>query len=59
MRPMIVGKRVVPTLWSATGSEPQDWEGLRVWRHMEAAWHLAAGPFTYIRIDLTSFTALR
>ena len=58
-RPMIVGKRVVPTLWSATGSEPQDWEGLRVWSHMEAAWHLAAGPFTYVRIDLTSFTALR
>jgi hypothetical protein len=59
MRPMIVGKGVVPTLWSATGSEPQDWEGLRVWQHMEAAWHLAEGPFTYIRIDLTSFTALR
>jgi hypothetical protein len=58
-RPMIVGKRVVPTLWSATGSEPQEWEGLRVWRHMEAAWHLAEGSFTYIRIDLTSFTALR
>ena len=58
-RPMIVGKRVVPTLWSATGSEPQEWEGLRVWRHMEAAWHLADGPFTYVRIDLMSFTALR
>ena len=59
MRPMIVGKRVIPTAWSATGSDPQEWEGLRVWRHMEAAWHLAEGPFTYIRIDLTSFTALR
>ena len=58
-RPMMVGKRVVPTVWSATGSEPRDWEGLRVWRHMEAAWHLAEGPFTYIRIDLTSFTVLR
>ncbi len=59
MRPMTVGKRVIPTAWSATGSDPQEWEGLRVWRHMEAAWHLAAGPFTYVRIDLTSFTAMR
>jgi hypothetical protein len=59
MRPMTVGKRVIPTAWSATGSDPQEWEGLRVWRHMEAAWHRADGPFTYVRIDLTSFTALR
>jgi hypothetical protein len=59
IRPMTVGKRVIPTAWSATGSDPQVWEGLRVWRHMEAAWHLAAGPFTYIRIDLTSFAAVR
>ena len=58
-RPMIVGKRVIPTAWSATGSDPQEWEGLRVWRHMEAAWHLAEGPFTYIRIDLTSFSVVR
>jgi len=59
VRPMIIGKRVVPTMWSATGSDPHEWEGLRVWRHMEAAWHLPAGLFTYVRIDLTSFTALR
>ena len=59
MRPMTVGKRVIPTAWSATGSDPQEWEGLRVWRHMEAAWHLPAGLFTYVRIDLTSFTAVR
>jgi hypothetical protein len=59
MRPMTVGKRVIPTAWSATGSDPQEWEGLRVWRHMEAAWHLPAGPFTYVRIDLTSFAAVR
>jgi Family of unknown function (DUF6544) len=59
VRPMIVGKRVLPTAWSAIGSDPQEWEGMRVWRHMEAAWHLADGPFTYVRIDLTSFTALR
>ena len=59
VRPMIVGKRVIPTAWSATGTDPQEWEGLRVWRHMEAAWHLAEGPFTYIRIDLTSFSVVR
>jgi len=59
VRPMIVGKRVIPTAWSATGRDAQEWEGMRVWRHMEAAWHLADGPFTYVRIDLTSFTAVR
>jgi len=58
-RPMIVGKRVVPTRWSASGGEPQEWDGLRVWRRMEAAWHLPDGPFTYIRIELTSFAAVR
>ena len=42
----------------ATGSEPEEWDGMRVWRTMEAAWHLAEGPFTYVRIELTSFTVL-
>jgi hypothetical protein len=59
VRPMTVGKRAIPTLWSASGSEPQMWDGLRVWRRMEAAWHTAEGPFTYVRIELTSFTVLR
>jgi len=58
-RPMTVGKRVIPTAWSATGSDPQEWEGLRVWRHMEASWHLPAGPFVYVRMDVTSFAAVR
>jgi hypothetical protein len=56
---MTIGKRVIPTLWSASGSEPQDWDGLRVWHRMEAAWHLPEGSFTYVRIELTSFTVLR
>jgi hypothetical protein len=59
VRPMTVGSRVIPTPWSASGSEPQDWDGLRVWRRMEAAWHPAEGAFTYVRIELTSFTILR
>jgi hypothetical protein len=59
LRPMTVGKRVIPTRWSATGSEPEVWEGLRVWRRMEASWDVAEGPFTYVRIELTSFKVLR
>ena len=59
VRPMVVGKRVIPTAWSAIGRDPQEWEGMRVWRHMEAVWHLPGGPFTYVRIDLTSFDAVR
>jgi uncharacterized protein DUF6920 len=56
---MTLGTRVIPTPWSASGSEPQEWDGLRVWRRMEAAWHLTEGPFTYVRIELTSFKVLR
>jgi hypothetical protein len=59
VRPMTVGKRVISTPWSASGSEPQEWEGLRVWRRMEASWHPPEGAFTYIRIELTSFTVVR
>jgi hypothetical protein len=59
IRPMTLGTRVIPTPWSASGSESQEWDGLRVWRRMEAAWHLTEGPFTYVRIELTSFKVLR
>jgi hypothetical protein len=59
VRPMTVGKHVIPTLWSASGSDPQVWDGLRVWRRMEASWHLAEGAFTYVRIELTSFAVVR
>jgi hypothetical protein len=50
---------MIPTLWSATGSEPQEQDGLRVWRRMEAAWHPAERAFTYVRIELTSLTLMR
>jgi Family of unknown function (DUF6544) len=59
VRPMVVGKRVIPTPWSASGSEPEERDGLRIWRRMEAAWHSTEGSFTYIRIELTSFTIVR
>jgi hypothetical protein len=59
VRPMVIGKRVIPTTWSATGGDSQEYEGLRAWRHLEAAWHPPEGSFMYIRIDLTSLTILR
>jgi hypothetical protein len=59
MRPMTVGKNVIMTPWTAAGSDTQEWDGLRVCRQMEASWHLADGVFPYIRIELTSFAALR
>jgi hypothetical protein len=59
VRPMVAGKRVIPMAWSATGSDPQDQEGLRIWRRMQAAWHRPEGSFVYVRMELTSLTILR
>ena len=59
VRPMTVGKRVIATPWSATGFDAREIEGLRVWQRLEASWHPPEGPFTYIRIELTSFNVVR
>lgn len=59
VRPMAVGNRVIPTPWSASGSDAQDWEGMRVTRRMEASWNPPEGSFPYIRIELTSVNVLR
>jgi hypothetical protein len=54
VRPMMVGTRVIPTDWSAVGTDPQVWNGVRVCRHLEAAWHPPDGEFVYVRIDVLS-----
>jgi hypothetical protein len=59
IRPMAVGRRVIPTPWSASGSEPHEWEGMRIMRRLEASWNPPEGSFAYIRIELTSVTVLR
>lgn len=59
VRPMTVGSRIVRTPWSASGSEPQEREGLRIPRRLEASWIPPEGKFTYVRMELTSFTVLR
>ena len=53
-RPMVVGRRVVPTEWSATGRDWHEWNGIRMCGHLEAAWHPPDGQFTYVRIDVLS-----
>lgn len=53
-RPMLVGRRVVPTEWSAVGRHWCEWNGIRMCRHLEAAWHPPDGQFTYVRIDVLS-----
>ena len=58
-RPMTIGKKVTIEPWSATGREEREWDGLRVATHLEAAWDLPEGSFTYIRMDLTSFSVVR
>ena len=54
-RPRLVGKRSVPTPWSGTCTEFQEWEGMRVVRLVEACWHLPEGNFTYYRGEITSY----
>jgi hypothetical protein len=57
-RPMLVGKAAVLTPWLATGAEFRERDGLRIATHMEAAWTLAGGPFTYYRADVAAFELL-
>jgi hypothetical protein len=59
IRPMAMGNRVLLTPWSGTGSDEGEWDGMRMARHMEAAWNPPEGSFTYIRIDLLSVEVLR
>lgn len=56
---MVVGNRVILTPWSASGSDPEEWGGMRIARRMEASWNPPEGSFVYIRIELTSVTVLR
>jgi hypothetical protein len=58
VRPMTVGRRVLLTPWSASGSEPRECDGLRIPHRLEASWIPPEGPFTYVRIELTSCTVL-
>ena len=53
-RPRMVGRASVLTPWQATWSEPSDHGGVRVPDHMEAAWQLPEGLFTYFRIEVTA-----
>ena len=57
-RPMTVGRRVVPTEWSAVGSDWRESKGIRMCRHLEAAWHPPDGQFSYVRIDVLSQTVV-
>ncbi len=58
-RPMIVGKQTIMTPWSATGSDDRLFDGLRVPTRLEASWHVASGPFTYIRVEVLTFAPVR
>lgn len=59
IRPMVVGKRVIPTPWSAIGSDPTEQSGMRISRKLEASWNLPEQSFVYIHIELTSLMLLR
>jgi Family of unknown function (DUF6544) len=58
-RPRTVGKRLVVTPWSASYADPRRWDGLQAPSRLEAAWHLPAEAFTYVREELISLVALR
>ena len=56
-RPRQVGSQAIVTPWSASASEWREWNGYRVPTKLEATWHLADGPFTYVRIEITDVTS--
>jgi len=59
IRPRLEGKQAILTPWLGTCNELREYEGLRVPTHLEVAWDLPAGVFTYFRAEITSFIALR
>ncbi len=59
IRPRLVGKQSGLTPWSGIASEFREYDGLRVATHLEVICHLAEGPFTYFRGELTSFKAVK
>jgi hypothetical protein len=58
-RPRMVGKKTVPTPWSATCTEFHEWEGLRVPTRLEASWHLPEDRFVYFQAEIISLVAIR
>jgi hypothetical protein len=59
VRPMTVGQRIVMTPWNAAADNFREVEGMRIPHTMEAAWDVAEGAFTYIRIELLSVSVLK
>jgi hypothetical protein len=58
-RGRLVGKQMILTPWSGTGSEFREYGGFLAPSRFEASWHLPEGPFAYIRGEVTSLAALR
>ncbi len=58
-RPRMVGRKTLLTPWSGSAEKFVEREGLRIPEHVEAAWNLPEGLFTYFREDITSFSAER
>ena len=58
-RPRLVGKRTILTPWSASCSEPREWEGLRVTSRNEVTWHLPGQSFVCFRSEITSLVGQR
>lgn len=58
-RPRLVGRRAVPTSWSATYSGFREWEGMRVATRIDVFWTLSEGPFCYFRSEILSLAVDR
>jgi hypothetical protein len=58
-RPRTLGNRAVLTPWFVSGSEFQEWEGLRVPSRTAASWLLPEACFEYYRAEIVSFLAVR
>lgn len=58
-RPRIVGKKVSTTPWSVNCGDFRVYEGLRIPRRLEVAWHLPEGEFAYYKSEIMTFIAVR
>jgi len=56
-RPRMVGKRTIQTPWTGRAMDFREIDGLRVPKHIEAAWLLTEGEFIYFRADVTAIKA--
>lgn len=58
IRPRLVGKMAVDTLWMGKGGSFRLWRGMRVAHTLEVWWEIVGAPFCYYRSEVTGIEAV-